>query len=200
MNPMRIDTIARVLAEPGNRRSFLSIIFTVIFALRGSAFPVKAQEGCPQGCADPLTCIAGFCQQTCVNHRDCRSKRDDPCINNSCLDGVCVQAIVECMPGYECCQGECCHKSCETNEECAVFDPCRIGSCLEGTCVFDEIDPCIVCAADADCLASGMNTLCCGGACRRPCPEGTVMGKGCQCTASATGTGNGLIVRDDASG
>jgi hypothetical protein len=49
-------------------------------------------------------------------------------------------------------------------------------------------------------VTQGMNTLCCAGMCRRPCPDGLVMGKGCECQANADGTNNGLIVRDDASG
>lgn len=159
-----------------------------------------AQDACG-GCYEGEACIDGACWRVCESNRDCRSKQnDDPCVNNSCIDGICVMAIVDCQPGYECCFGECCNKHCQADEECAVFDPCRTGACVEGTCQFAVSDPCNPCVADADCLTQGMNTLCCAGMCRRPCPEGLTMGKGCECQVNADGTNNGLIVRDDASG
>ena len=165
-------------------------------ALRNGA----AQDACG-GCYDGETCIDGHCWRACESHRDCRSKQnDDPCINNSCIDGICVMAIVDCQPGYECCFGECCNKHCKSDEECAVFDPCRTGACVDGICVFTERDPCNPCVSATDCLGSGLNTVCCGGMCRRPCAEGMTMGKGCECLVNADGTNNGLIVRDDASG
>jgi hypothetical protein len=64
------------------------------------------------------------------------------------------------------------------------------------------LDPCLTCTSDAECAASGPNTVCCFGSCRRPCPEGSLMSKGCECRAdgSAALNGDGLVVRDDASG
>ena len=51
-------------------------------------------------------------------------------------------------------------------------------------CEFTELDPCVMCASDDECLGSGPDTICCDGACRRPCPDGTLMGKGCECHAT----------------
>ncbi len=35
-------------------------------------------------------CADGVCVPGCRNHRDCRSKHDDPCLLHECLGGVCV--------------------------------------------------------------------------------------------------------------
>jgi hypothetical protein len=145
--------------------------------------------------------VHDICLTPCLTHRDCRSKKkDDPCEINSCVDGYCVHAIADCQPGYECCRGECCPKACVEDDECAVIDPCRIGRCGEGICVFDMRDPCIICETAADCVNEGLASVCCEGMCKRPCPTGTIMSKGCECRADSSGTQNGLVVRDDASG
>jgi hypothetical protein len=160
-----------------------------------------AQASCPDPCLQDQVCLDGRCVWPCENHRDCRSKHDDPCILNECLDGVCIEAIVDCLPGYECCDGACCPTGCEFDVDCAVLDPCRWGRCGEnGQCEFTMVDPCLICASDLDCAGEALNTVCCGGACQRPCPEGTVMGKGCECRADGSAALNGPVVRDDASG
>lgn len=198
MNVNQFDRLAVGLSQGVTRRALSAAAASVLTSLvvRRTA----SADACG-GCFDGETCIDGGCWRTCESSRDCRSKqKDDPCVNNSCLGGICVMAIVDCQPGYECCFGECCNKRCGTNEECAVFDPCRTGACVDGVCQFTLIDPCNPCVSDTDCLSQGMNTWCCGGMCRRPCQEGLVMGKGCECQINVDGTSNGLVVRDDASG
>lgn len=197
MDPAGFDQLTIALSRGLTRRALAA--FGGLLMGGAVTGRMAAQEDC--GCYEGETCRDGHCFTACATNRDCRSRQnDDPCVLNSCVDGICVSAIVDCQPGYECCYGECCNKRCATDAECAVFDPCRIGACQSGVCVFTQIDPCNPCVSDADCLANGMNTQCCSGSCRRPCPDGLVMGKGCECVANADGTGNGLIVRDDESG
>lgn len=202
MDPRGFDHFTRLLAVPSGRRCLgrgvLAAAATIAFRRFDRA---AAQVDCPGGCLEDQVCGDGYCVRPCANHRDCRSKRDDPCILNQCLDGVCVEAIVDCLPGYECCEGSCCPRGCERDDECVVLEPCRWGRCgLGGQCEFTELDPCVICASDLECQGGGPNTVCCGGACQRPCPTGTVMGKGCECRADASATLDGLVVRDDASG
>lgn len=198
MDAKQFDRLALVLSRGVTRRAVSAAVasFVTTLGIRRTA----ALDACG-GCYEGEACIDGACWKTCETNRDCRSKQnDDPCVNNSCVDGICVMAFADCQPGYECCFGECCNKHCETDDECAVFDPCRTGACIDGICQFTVVDPCNPCVSDTDCLASGMNTQCCAGMCRRPCPEGLTMGKGCECQVNADGTNNGLVVRDDASG
>lgn len=198
MDANQFDRLAVTLARGVSRRGLSTALAAIAaaVAMRRTA----AQDACG-GCFEGEGCIDGACWRVCESNQDCRSRqKDDPCVNNSCIDGICVMAIVDCQPGYECCFGECCNKHCDTDGECAVFDPCRTGACVEGICQFTVRDPCNPCVSDTDCLSQGMNTLCCAGMCRRPCPEGLTMGKGCECQVNADGTNNGLIVRDDASG
>jgi hypothetical protein len=120
---------------------------------------------------------------------------------HECLDGVCFAAIVDCLPGYECCEGSCCPAGCSDDSACVVFEPCWLGRCgAEGQCEFIELDPCVVCVWDDECLVAEPNTVCCGGTCRRPCPEGTVMGKGCECGSIGLTSMDDVLVIDDASG
>ena len=200
----RFEILTRRLAAARSRRDVIRALAALVAASfsvlpRGEAW---AESACPRGCADGEVCLAAACVRPCETHRDCRSKKhDDPCVINACVEGFCAAAIAECLPGYECCRGECCPKSCEQDDECAVLDPCRWGHCgAEGQCIFTEVDPCVICASDADCQQTSPGTICCDGACHRPCPEGTTMGKGCECHASASANLDGLVVRDDASG
>jgi hypothetical protein len=200
----RIDDLARRFADRRSRRRLLRTIFAMaVTAVAFRPHHVRGQE-CPEECAEGQSCLDGMCRRSCLTHRDCRSKKhDDPCISNTCVDGFCVEAIVECLPGYECCRGECCSKSCTNDDECAIIAPCHFGRCGEqGICEFIALDPCLACSTAAECVNSGPNTVCCEGSCRRPCPEGTIMSKGCECRAdgSAINNGDGLVVRDDASG
>jgi hypothetical protein len=202
MDSRSLDHMTRAVSAASSRRAVVRAALALIFATaftRGRS--ASAQTTCAEACLDDQVCVDGACVRPCENHRDCRSKHDDPCILNQCLDGVCVEAIVDCLPGYECCEGSCCPTGCEFDVDCAVLDPCRWGRCGEsGQCEFTVIDPCLLCASDLDCAAEPLNTACCGGACQRPCPEGTVMGKGCECRADGSASLNGPVVRDDASG
>lgn len=203
MNPHRFDLFTRQLATPAHRRALLRGALAAIGVTIWSGLPdgVAGQDGCANGCAENQLCIDHGCVTPCANHRDCRSKHDDPCISNTCVDGFCATAIIECLPGSECCQGECCATSCELDTDCTVFDPCLWGRCgADGHCEFTELDPCVVCASDDDCRASGQEMVCCDSACRRPCPVGTLMGKGCECQAIGSVSLDGVIVLDDASG
>ena len=202
MHVHHFDFLARRLATAPNRRRFLTAAASIaVFALSGLRRNAAGQEGCEGGCAEGEVCTGGLCITPCENHRDCRSKHDDPCVSNICLRGVCTSAIIECLPGHECCDGECCPKSCDFDVDCAVLDPCLWGRCgVDGRCEFTVIDPCHVCASDIECTNSGQNTVCCDGACRRPCPVGTVMGKGCECQAPGLAALDDVVVVDDASG
>jgi hypothetical protein len=204
MDHRQFDRLTRRLASPGDRRGLLRLGLTMLASLPlpRVAGAAAAQEGCPGDCPADQVCVNGGCFRPCITHRDCRSKKkDDPCMSNTCVNGVCLQAIIDCQPGYECCQGECCPTSCMADADCAVADPCRWGRCgAEGVCVFTVIDPCPVCVTSDDCQSSAPNTFCCDGVCQRPCPEGTIMGKGCECRADSSAVLDGLVVRDDASG
>ena len=202
MNLHHFDLLARGLATAGDRRSVLRTVASIAaFALTGLHRSVVAQEGCLEACAEGEVCTGGVCSTPCENHRDCRSKHDDPCVSNTCLQGLCVTTIIDCLPGHECCKGECCPTSCASDVDCTVFDPCWWGRCgVSGQCEFTEMDPCHVCATDLDCVNSEQNTVCCNGGCRRPCPVGTLIGKGCECHANGSAAVDGVVVVDDASG
>ncbi len=203
MNPHHFDAFTRQLAGLGHRRAVLKgALATIAVAARGG-LPnrVVGQASCPGGCAEDAVCTNSGCVIPCANHRDCRSKHDDPCVSNTCVDGFCTSAIIECLPGSQCYKGECYATSCEDDTDCTVFDPCLWGRCgIDGRCEFTELDPCVTCVSDEECLSSGPNTVCCDRACRRPCPDGTVMGKGCECHAFGSVSLDGIVVHDDASG
>ena len=203
MDSHRFDLLTKYLSVPGHRRALLrAALAAIAVTFRGGlSNVVSSQEVCPGGCAGNQLCTDGGCVTPCANDRDCRSKHDDPCVSNTCVDGFCTSAIIECLPGSECCKGECCATSCELDTDCTLFDPCRWGRCgVDGHCEFTELDPCVICASDDDCLASGQDMVCCDSACRRPCPVGTLMGKGCECRAYGSASLDGVIVLDDASG
>ena len=203
MDQHRFDHLARQLAAAADRRALFraALMAIAVNALGGSGSAVIGQETCPDGCGEGEVCAERGCVTPCANHRDCRSKHDDPCVSNMCIDSVCTTAIIECLPGSQCCEGECCATSCELDTDCTIFDPCRWGRCgVDGRCEFTELDPCVVCVSDDDCLGSDPNTVCCDGACRRPCPIGTLMGKGCECHAHGSASRDGIVVHDDASG
>jgi hypothetical protein len=203
MNQQQFDRIARRFATAVDRRALLraAVATMVAHALGGLGRVAAGQEVCPDGCAEDEICTDRGCVTPCTRHPDCRNKYDDPCVSNRCIDGVCVTAIVECLPGSACFDGECFPTSCELDTDCAVFDPCRWGRCgVDGRCEFIDLDPCVICAGDEECLGSGQNTVCCDGACRRPCPAGTLMGKGCECHAYGSTNLDGVVVHDDASG
>ena len=201
MDDERIASLARTLAAFQDRRGLVRSALMGLLLFLPTARLARAQEDCGGACYDGQLCQHGICVTPCANDRDCRSKKDDPCVLNTCNNGVCIQAMAECLPGYECCRGECCPKPCATDAECAVLDPCRLGRCdVNGFCAYTSIDPCTLCQSDSECLHVGDGLICCGGACQRPCPDGTVIGKGCECTANGSATINGLVVRDDASG
>lgn len=205
MDHYRFDRIARRMAVAGDRRKILrgALVSAAWFVISVPWRGVSSQDDCVGGCATDEVCVDGLCARACTTDRDCRSKKkDDPCILNSCVDGICVEAVLDCLPGYECCErGTCCPKGCVVDAECVVLDPCRWGRCgLDGLCAFTELDPCIVCATDDDCRGNGEDVICCGGACQRPCPEGTAISKGCECRADGSATLDGLVVHDDASG
>ena len=203
MQQHRFDLFARRFATAANRRALFKAALTalVVDAYSGLGSVVVGQEACSSGCAENQLCTNRGCVTSCMNHRDCRNKHDDPCVSNTCVDGFCASTIIECLPGSECYKGECFATSCELDSDCTVFDPCEWGRCgVDGHCEFTELDPCVMCASDEECLSSGPNTICCDGACRRPCPGGTVMGKGCECQVSGSANLDGIVVHDDASG
>jgi hypothetical protein len=202
MDLERFDALLRRLALARDRRGVLrAALVAGAMVLIAGGRQAAGQDACGC-CSDGEVCRDGACVRLCAIDRDCRSKNhDDPCMLNTCVDGLCLQAIADCLPGYECCRGACCPQPCVSDSDCAVADPCRWGTCgIAGVCEFIAVDSCVPCASSLDCAGNEPNTICCDGVCRRPCPEGTIMGKGCECHADASGTKNGLVVRDDASG
>ena len=185
-----------------HRRGVIRLGLAAVAVALGRARKAAAQQmDCAGGCAEEHVCRDGACIRPCEKKGDCRSKHDDPCIYSDCVDGICVSAIVDCMPGFECCKGRCCEKGCASDTECAVMDPCVWGQCgPDGRCLFTRLDPCPICSADEECLAQGRGEICCEGSCQRACPEGTVLGKACECQATGSANLDGLIVHDDASG
>jgi hypothetical protein len=203
MDPRQFDVFTKQLATRGHRRTLWkgALAALAVTAWAGLPKEVIGQETCPDGCAENQLCTDRGCVTPCANHRDCREKDDDPCVSNTCVDGFCDSAIIECLPGSACYKGECFAITCEHDTDCTVFDPCRWGRCgADGHCEFTELDPCVICASDDDCLDNGQNTACCGSTCRRPCPVGTLMGKGCECHANGSASLDGVVVHDDASG
>jgi hypothetical protein len=201
MESRRFDELTRQLGAVWHRRVVLAAIPAAMIALVGTRASSFAASECERRCRPGEYCADGACVPGCGNNRDCRNKHDDPCMLHECLNGVCASAIIDCLPGYECCEGACCRSGCADDSECVVFEPCWRGQCGDdGQCEFIELDPCIICEFDDDCLASAPNTTCCGGACRRPCPEGLVMSKGCECGTIGLTSMDDVLVRDDASG
>ena len=201
MESRQFDELTRRLGSGQDRRRVLAVLGGAVVAGIWPHAASFAQAGCSTRCASGEYCADGVCVPGCRNDRDCRNKHDDPCMLNQCIDGVCASAIVDCLPGYECCQGACCPAGCSDDSACVVFEPCWRGQCgAEGQCEFIELDPCVMCEWDDECLGSAPNTACCDGACRRPCPEGTVMGKGCECEGIGLTSMDDVLVRDDASG
>jgi hypothetical protein len=203
MNQQQFDRFTRRFASAANRRALCrGLVATIaVNALGGLGRVAVGQEACPGDCAEDEICTDRGCVTPCTRHPDCRNKHHDPCVSTRCIDGACVTAIIECLPGSVCCKGECCVTTCEFDADCVVFDPCLWGRCgVEGRCEFTELDPCVTCVSDDECLGNGQNTVCCDGACRRPCPVGTLMGKGCECHAIGSVSLDGVVVHDDASG
>lgn len=202
MDAQGFDRFARRLAASTGRRGALRTLAGLVglVAAGSAAVRSQAQDGCPDGCGRNQRCVDGACVRACEGDDDCRDG-GDACIGGRCRDGVCSQFAARCEAGYVCCgNGECCAQSCRLDLDCYVADPCISARCAEGTCEFTRRDPCVVCEADADCaLAEG---ICCGGACISPCPEGSVLSKGCECRVDAL---DGIIIAgnasiDDASG
>lgn len=201
MDHQKFDDLVRAFGRGWRRRTVLRGLAALVLGGTGERRQfAAAQEACAYACEEDEVCRGGVCIQTCEFDRHCRSKKDDPCILKMCIEGFCTEAIVDCQPGFECCDGACCEKSCIADDECAIFDPCRFGRCQEGVCAFFGIDPCITCLADVDCTPTAPTVICCAGVCRLPCPPGTTMSKGCECLANESGIQNGLIVQEDASG
>ena len=202
MNSNRFDSVARQCAALGHRRTLLKAVLALIALTVGRRVPAAAgQVACPGGSAENQLCNDSGCVTPCASRRDCRSKHDDPCVRNTCVEGYCSSIIIECLPGSQCYRGECYATSCVEDADCTVFDPCRWGSCgVGGRCEFTEIDPCAVCASHDDCAGNGPDTICCGSTCRGPCPAGTAMGKGCECQTTGVVSLDGVLVLDDASG
>jgi len=202
MDSQGFDRLTRRLAGSIGRRGALRALAGMAgLGIAGSAVVRgRAQAECPDGCPRNQRCVDGACVRACQGDGECRD-RADACIGGRCSDGVCSQFAARCEAGYLCCgNGECCPQSCRLDFDCFVVDPCVTSRCVEGTCAFTRRDPCVVCAVDADCdLASG---ICCGGACISPCPEGSILSKGCECRVTALAgviiTSNAAI--DDASG
>jgi hypothetical protein len=216
MDGERFDRLARGLAAGmGRRRLARAVLGGVAAVLLGGGSRALAQDGgdaaddgrrdCPDGCPDGQRCIDGACREddgACREDRDCRDEAD-ACIGGRCEDGRCVQFVVDCVPGYLCCgNGECCPQPCATDIDCFVADPCQVGRCLDGACSFEREDGCFLCEDDDDCAILENPAFCCEGVCTSPCPEGTTLGKGCECVAGSLDDLNadGIDVSVDESG
>ena len=95
----------------------------------------------------------------CEDATECSDS--DPCTNDSCEAGTCVNAPVDCDDGDRCTSdacvdGEClsdpiegCNRdgvedplSCEFDAQCSDDDYCTIDTCVAGACVHDAIEDC----------------------------------------------------------
>jgi len=195
------DRLTRRLAGTVGRRGALRALAGIAgLAVAGPvALRTRAQAECPDGCPRNRRCVDGACVRACQRDGECRN-RSDACIGGRCQDGVCTEFAARCEAGYVCCgNGECCPQSCRLDFDCYVADPCVTSRCADGTCAFTRRDPCVLCAADADCATGD---ICCDGRCISPCPEGSILSKGCECRVEAL---DGVIIAgeaavDDASG
>lgn len=202
MDSQGFDRLTKQLATAVGRRRMLGGLLGMVGLAGASRFAAesRAQAECPDGCPRNRRCVDGKCVRACQRDGECRSQ-SDACVGGRCRDGVCSKFAVRCEAGYTCCgNGECCAQSCRLDLDCFVAEPCVTARCVDGTCDYTRRESCVVCADDADCEASG--GTCCDGTCVSPCPEGSVLSKGCECRVTGA---DGIIITtnpavDDASG
>ena len=171
MDSQRFDHLARSLAKATGRRQVLRGLGLAAlggFFARGAA----AQE------------VA-----TCSQDSDCAIPEGDPCSGVSCQDGTCAVFIVDCIPGFVCCNnGQCCEDvpACATDADCAGSnaDPCATTSCIDGACATSLVT-----------CAPGFT--CCGGGCAPVCPEGQAFDAACQCVSPGGDPDSGDGTPDD---
>ena len=117
MDGQRFDELVRVTAIDANRRQVLralaaGLAWALVFPNRKPG--VAAQE---TGAASPTTCR---------QDSDCVDADADACTGGRCDNGACVFFIVDCVPGYVCCN----------NGQCCADPPCSEegGSCADNAC------------------------------------------------------------------
>jgi len=104
-------------------------------------------------CTDPDCediCLLRCEDSLCVQDRSC--KTDNDCVTaglaKTCDGGRCVECTVDkdCdVKNDETCEKGVCHKPCEQNEECGLFEECQKGDCVYVGCQSDR--ECILAAS-----------------------------------------------------
>ena len=174
MDDQRFDQLARTLGRATGRRHVLRGLG--VFALSG----LFARRATAQAVA------------TCSQPSDCIDPEGDPCIGATCEDGTCAVYIVDCAPGFTCCNnGECCESTptCSSDADCpSSDDPCTTTTCVDGACVARIVDRAI-------------GYTCCAGGCVPGCPAGHSLDPSCRCTPPGGDfTGGTPDVTDDTDG
>lgn len=92
-------------------------------------------------CADGEVCVNGNCNATCTSAADCP---DEPCVTETCTEGICLSTVVDCDDGVAC-----------TDDSCNMqTDACEnVSNCPDGQVCNTDTGACEVqaCTTNADC-------------------------------------------------
>ena len=104
----------------------------------GAGQPCDAADRCCAGfvCNQDGLCAAAPPPDGCETDADCRAGITDPCTGATCNpDGTCAVFIVDCVPGYVCCNnGQCCaDPPCSEAGESCADNACCDGLTCEGS-------------------------------------------------------------------
>jgi hypothetical protein len=158
MDGRRFDGFARDWGTGIDRRRILRAAVMALLAAVGT-LPATRRVAA-QGASLPALCAVDD---------DCRAGNIDPCLGAVCTRGRCQQFIVDCAPGYACCDnGTCCPDTvsevCTSDADCGPSaDPCAGARCEHGLCVIYLV----MCAAGFSCCGNG---VCCPDAASPPLP------------------------------
>jgi hypothetical protein len=157
MKEREFDRIARSWAKVVDRRVTLRLFAATLLAAGAGWRSVahgSAQAGSsPMGCSSDEECLADL--------------GEGGCMGAMCLQGECQTFVVDCMPGYTCCNnGSCCPGAspiaCFDDADCTVEsdDPCQVALCESGQCaaVFVDCAPGTACCGNGECCTVESNS------------------------------------------